>query len=530
MTKPLPRPPLIRSSTQRVHWLRVLAGVADFALAYAAANRFQLTHFVLYRWAANDQGTALANFGWLAAQGLCWLGAVWLLPLRWFIIALALAAVSVMVNLGYGETIGDTLDAGRLSWLFAEARQADQAAGEFGGLLLFAALQTVVAKAFFAAVRFPLRRGLGVPRDTVAIPTGFALLLAPSVLAASTGWPLASSAERNLYHLGYTVLTAPPPPPRAAVGLVPATAGTPDHVVWLVDESVARGPFASIVLPSAAPFEPVDFGESVSLGNCSAPANLALRSGVDVRNAGPRLDLRRTPSVWAYARKAGYRTVLIDGQTSGAPQNLLLPPERALIDEVRTMENGIGTDRTIAAALNRQMKEPGRTFTYVVLRGVHFQYRDHFPPGTLPADAPEIAEYRAALAWSKRDFFRTLLEGVDRDRAAVIYTSDHGQNLVPGKLPHCSPQKLASEYLVPLLAFLPESLAARYHNPSPHAHSASQVLPTTLEWMGYDPAAVQARYDNDLARPPLAYVRFGRGVVPLKEGDEVEVDVSPTFP
>ena len=29
-----------------------------------------------------------------------------------------------------------------------------------------------------------------------------------------------------------------------------------------------------------------------------------------VRNAGPAMDLRRTPSIWNYARNAGYRTVL----------------------------------------------------------------------------------------------------------------------------------------------------------------------------------------------------------------------------
>jgi hypothetical protein len=112
----------------------------------------------------------------------------------------------------------------------------------------------------------------------------------------------------------------------------------------------------------------------------------------------------------------------------------------------------------------------------------------------------------------------------------VIYTSDHGQNLVPGALPHCSEKRVAAEYMVPLLAFLPERLAAGFANPSPERHSLSQVLPTTLEWMGYDPAAVQARYDTDLAGPPAAFVRFGRGVVPLGRGDSIDVTVSPRFP
>ena len=37
--------------------------------------------------------------------------------------------------------------------------------------------------------------------------------------------------------------------------------------------------------------------------------------------------------------------------------------------------------------------------------------------------------------------------------------------------------------------------------------------------MGYDPDAVQRRYDNDLARAPAGYVRFDRDVVPLRAGD-----------
>jgi hypothetical protein len=322
------------------------------------------------------------------------------------------------------------------------------------------------------------------------------------------------------------VLTAEPPPPRTAVDLTPETAGSPRHIVWLVDESVTHAQFAQLVLPGAAPFAPVDLGEAVSLGNCSAPANVALRAGVDVRRAGPQMDLRKTPTIWGYAREAGYRTVLIDGQAAGAPQNLLLAPERALIDELRPMAGDIDTDRAIAARLNRQLRSEERTFTFAVLRGVHFQYRDHVPAGTLPEDAPASAQYRAALAYSKDRFFATLLGGVDRSEVAVVYTSDHGQNLAPGKLPHCSEEPVAAEYLVPLVAFLPERLAARFENPSPRRHSLSQVFPTTLEWMGYDAAAVQARYDADLTAPPAAWVRFGRGVLPLRTGDRIEVEVS----
>jgi hypothetical protein len=109
---------------------------------------------------------------------------------------------------------------------------------------------------------------------------------------------------------------------------------------------------------------------------------------------------------------------------------------------------------------------------------------------------------------------------------AIIYTSDHGQNLKPGSLPHCSQDRVPAEYDIPLLAFLPTALAERYDTPTKARHSASQILPTTLEWMGYDLQAAQARYDRDLSQAPAAYVRFGRTVVPLGEDGRIDVDVA----
>ena len=151
---------------------------------------------------------------------------------------------------------------------------------------------------------------------------------------------------------------------------------------------------------------------------------------------------------------------MIDAQKAGAPQNLLFAPERALIDDYRATPGGIDSDAKVAHALNRDLKKPGKTFTYVVLRGVHFQYRDHYPRGMIPADSPVARQYDTALAWSKRDFFARLLAGIDRDAVAIVYTSDHGQNLTPGALPHCSREAHPDEFRVPLIAFLPPQLAS----------------------------------------------------------------------
>jgi hypothetical protein len=516
--------PLASSAEPRRSWPVLALAVGPFAAGFAVANRYQLTHGVLYRLAANDWPSAAVNFGLLAVQALALLVAIVLLGHRFFAAAMALALVSIFVNLGYGQTLGDVIDAGKLAWMAGEARQVGNAAGEFTTPLLVAGVQAAASVALFAAARAAIRRG-GLPRlGPKASLAGVALLLAPSLLLP------ASAAERNLYSLGLEVALAEAPPSRAAVDLVPDTRNAPRHIVWLVDESIAYRQFHDIITPRIDRIEHLDFGMAASLGHCSAPSNLALRSGVDVRNASPAMDLRRTPSVWGYARRAGYRTVLIDGQTSGAPQNLLLPPEQALIDKVVPAADSLDTDLRIAGRINRQLRGEGRTFTYAVLRGVHFQYRDHYPAGLIPADSPTLRHYETALEYSKAGFFDRLLAGVDRQQVAIVYTSDHGQNLADGAVPHCSPSPVPAELHVPLLAFLPEDLSQRYASAPRRGHSATQIFPATLIWMGYDPQAVQRQYDNDLTRAPARYVRFDRNVVPLRSGDPVGLAIARTFP
>ena len=139
-----------------------------------------------------------------------------------------------------------------------------------------------------------------------------------------------------------------------------------------------------------------------------------------------------------------------------------------------------------------------------------------------------LKEYDAAVTYSKNGFFETLLAGVDREKVAIVYTSDHGQNVKQGVLPHCATVPEQVEFAVPLLAFLPQALAQEYPAPEKGGHSASQIFPTTLAWMGYDPAIVTETYDNILQQPTKNFVWFGRAVIPLRPGDRIEVTKSRT--
>ncbi|WP_432769668.1 MAG: LTA synthase family protein [Sphingopyxis sp.] len=520
----------LRAPLRRAGWPAAAAALLLFALGYGIANRFQLVHGVAYRFAAGDGDGAAIALAFMAFQALVLFAALVLVPRRWAVPLIVLAGASILVNIGYTQIIPELVDGGTLAWMLAEMRQAPHAAGQFAGAFALVGVQVVAALSLFVLARGLARRHRRLPWNAAIGATLVVLLVVPGIVYRHAEvWP--EGAERSLYGLGWDLATAPAPPARAAPALKPAAgAATPRHIVWLIDESVAAAPFERLIAPRLADTPHLDFGVAAAMGHCSAPAQVALRSGVDVRRVSPATDLRRTPSIWGYARAAGYRSMMIEGQTAGAPQNLMLPPERALIDAYRPMAGGIDTDLRIAEALNRRMRGTGRTFTFAVLRGVHFQYRDHYPAGAIAADSPVALQYDTALTWSKRDFFARLLAGVDRERVAIVYTSDHGQNLAPGALPHCSRDAAADEFRVPLLTFLPQRLAARYAAAPREGHSASQIFPATLIWMGYDPRGVAARYDDDLTKPTARYVWFGRTVIPIAPGDAISVTAGPDFP
>lgn len=503
---------------------------ALFCVGYLLINQQILVQSILYRAAANDYYSAIIAIVAMALQALVLLFAVMFLPKRLFWIVLILIGISATVNLIFSQILNDIIDFPRFNWLLAEARQAGNAAGEFTEPAAIGLAKMLVALALFAGCRKLVQsafaqspRWMSTPIPIMIILTG---LLLPSV-AFGLGAPGPKAAERNIYGFAVETLTVPPPPARRAVELVPLTSqNSIEKIVIIVDESVNHDAFSRLITPSLNRFEPIDFGNVAAMANCSSPAHVAMRSGVDVLNVNPNTDLRKTPSIWGYAKQAGYNTILIDGQVSGPPQNLLLPPELELIDEIHPAAAGMETDLKIANRLNARLKTAEKEYFYVVLRGVHFQYRDHYPAGSLPENAPLMRQYETAISYSKKGFFEALLDGVDREKVAIIYTSDHGQKIAENVMPHCSTNPEKAEFSIPLIAFLPAIVADEFPASTASNRSASQIFPSTLAWMGYDPQSAAQKYDNILAEPSNKYVWFGRAVTPLNDGDKVEVHVS----
>jgi hypothetical protein len=496
-------------------------GLCLFAAAYAVINWYMLIHTILYRLAVADYWTVISRSGVMLLQAASLLAALILLPRKAIGLLLLLVFASTWLNLGYGLILNEIIDPGQLSWLISETGQTSASARQFARPVIGGLILTLTSTALLIGTRKMLRPAMS---DLTHAGWIGALALMVPILALDlfSRWPV--GAERNGYVYLAELAGAQPPPVRAPVTERPATPPVAEKIVWLVDESIMRTTFEKLVMPSAKPFNPIDFGEAHSFSNCSAPSNVALRSGVDVLRATPAMDLRRTPSIWGYARKAGYQTTMIDGQSVGPLQNLILAPERALIDHFEPAKQGLNTDLTLARRVNRLLKKPGRAFIYVVLRGAHFQYRDNYPADMVPESSPVAVKYETAVQFSKKGFFPAIMKGVDQTRTALFYTSDHGQNIAPDVLPHCSVEPDPKEFLVPLIAFLPPAIRGHYQNMAPGQRSHSQIFPTSLLLMGYSKARAET-FDADLTQPSKRTLWFGRNVTPLATGATIQLHV-----
>src|SRR5262245_55761620 len=211
------------------------------------------------------------------------------------------------------------------------------------------------------------------------------------------------------------------------------------HIVFIVDESV-RGDVIEINEPAVknTPFlasqkdRIINFGVAVAASNCSYQARTMIRFGLRPQDF-QRTDLNalQRPSIWKYARRAGYRTILVEARPYETPLYALDLP---LIDSFLPEGNAstFMRDGLIAQELIRLLKEDVPSFIYVNKFGTHFPYESAYPPdfdkfpvplqhrtvgyrridtyGSSAADTREILlnQYNNAILWSVDGFFQKL--------------------------------------------------------------------------------------------------------------------------
>jgi lipid A ethanolaminephosphotransferase len=289
------------------------------------------------------------------------------------------------------------------------------------------------------------------------------------------------------------------------------------RIVLLVDESV-RGDY--IDWTPGNPYTPqlarlkdriVDFGPAASGGNCSHYANAILRFAA--RQDGIGRAMLSNPTLWQYARKAGFRTVFIDGQSafnrnSGKLQNFMTAAEVRDIDAFHTLDADVPPpllDDRLADIVLRELEPDKPVLIYANKNGAHFPYDVGYPDkarvfGPTMSEAEDasdsrIRSYRNVLRWSVDRVMRRLIEQAPLEDTVIIYTSDHGQAFDPQRFTHCSVEHPdPREGLVPLFVItgnraLRAQLQAAADASRGHGSHFS-IAPTVLQLLGYDRPAV----------------------------------------
>lgn len=324
-----------------------------------------------------------------------------------------------------------------------------------------------------------------------------------------------------------------------------------EKIVLIVDESIRAdilgvNGFSKDTTPylSSLETEVVNFGLAASASNCSDYSNLILRTGARKR-AIPDQDQTslKTPSIWQFTRRAGYYNVYLDAQSDeewANYQNFMDAHEAAFIDELLRLRQDIPyeSDGVAQDRLKELLTQPGKAFVVLNKYGIHFPYFRSYPeestrfsPALEPGEPMNDREkslnsFMNGIRWSVDDWFHGVFaESGDFRNYVIVYTSDHGQNIVDdGTLAtHCRPRANRFEGMVPMMVFsndagaLDRFKAAQATGRDRTSHF--QVFPTLLELAGYRRTWVKGHYGASLSDPPGTPAEFfvgdafGRGSV-----------------
>jgi glucan phosphoethanolaminetransferase (alkaline phosphatase superfamily) len=288
----------------------------------------------------------------------------------------------------------------------------------------------------------------------------------------------------------------------------------------------------------------VNFGLAASSSNCSDYSNLVLRTGVRKEEIPDHNQMTlRKPSIWQFTRKAGFYNVYLDAQSAEAwanYQNFMNEHEISFIDEIIRVRQQIAyeSDGVAREKLIDLLKQPGKTFIMLNKYGIHFPYFRSYPKEynifapALKQGEPmndrekSLNSFMNGIRWSVDDWYKYLLsERGDFKSYVIIYTSDHGQNIVDdGTLAtHCRPRANRFEGIVPMIIF--SSDAAILENlkavqaTSYDKTSHFQIFPTLIGLAGYKDSWVKSHYGASLSESPGSLPEFfvgdlhGRGSV-----------------
>jgi len=382
--------------------------------------------------------------------------------------------------------------------------------------------------------RLPNFAKLNIPKKAYFIPLS-ALILAPVGLQYSDGffdrYPSFFRLPSMFVFASQSHIYAGE---RSAVTYSGSLHPQVDKIILIVDESIRAdilgiNGYAKDTTPFLRSLRTgiVNFGLAAAASNCSHYSNLVLRTGAR-KNEIPDLNqlTLKQPSIWQYTRQAGYFNVYLDAQSAeewANYQNYMNGHEAAFVDEILRVrqKTAYESDGVAREKLTAYLRQPGRTFIMLDKYGIHFPYFRSYPEEhTIFRPALGFGEpmndrvkslnsFMNGMRWSVDDWFKDLLsESGDFKTYVIIYTSDHGQNIVDdGTLAtHCRPRANRFEGIVPMMVFSNEpkilqrlkAVQATSYDGTNHF----QIFPTLLELAGYKQSWVSSHYGASLSEPP----------------------------
>ncbi|CAA6799291.1 MAG: Unknown protein [uncultured Sulfurovum sp.] len=298
------------------------------------------------------------------------------------------------------------------------------------------------------------------------------------------------------------------------------------NIVWIIDESVTgtylsvngydkkTTPYLERLDTTSSDF--VNFGTVNSISNCSANSNLFLRIGMNPKKHELE-NITSLPTIFQYAKRAGYKTWLFDSQTrKDHLQNHLTIYDKDSIDNFETLGSEVERVQRDESFLNRMLSlvndgtSTDKNFIVLVKYGAHFPYLltydqkfTSFKPvlensyGGMNFENREkqLNTYLNSLYFNVDLYLKKMLEKIDLKESAIFYTSDHGQNILESEglsRPHCNNENVVkNEVSVPLFLFSNKAKEL-FPNKENKFYSQIQMFPTTLSFLGYSSEIVNA--------------------------------------
>ncbi|HFE39591.1 MAG TPA: hypothetical protein ENK06_14445 [Gammaproteobacteria bacterium] len=485
-------------------------------------------------WCLTLASTILVSFIHIALIRVFWGG--------FFAISI-LAYLTFLQIMGYPPSLGDA----KILWI--ETGQAMAAFMFYWSELI---LPLIFSLLFFVAFVLPVRPIKPIKKYWILLPVTTLPLLPLMMIAgmlaikgggAGVGIPggmfaLSSYAASIMYET-----SKQPNIKREAVPYPPPQESMIKNIILVVDESISSD---FISLSPGATITPIlannrdiiaDFGQATSGHNCSSFSNAILRWGINPRSL---LSAEKLPTIWQYAKAAGFKTTYIDAQKHpGTYGNLMDLRETEAIDNIIQFNspqierdiNYISNDFEAIKTVIRLTSETIPNFIYINKLGVHFPYEGKYPENfsehkphmslfePLGNSTREqlINSYKNAISWNIDGFFKPLINSGQLQNTVVIYTSDHGQNLLDqGTATHCN-RSNSSPYqaLVPLLIMTRDKILLdtfkKASITNKNAVSHFNIFPTILTLMGYPAGLVEKDYTKTLFSPIQRLGKFSTG-------------------